>query len=47
MKSPCSLGTMPTSVTTSSASCASTCPRSWALLHEDPAGVGRFGLHFS
>ena len=29
MRSPCSLGRVPTSVTTSSASCASTCPRSW------------------
>ena len=29
MRSPCSLGRVPTSVPTSSASCASTCPRSW------------------
>ena len=29
MRSPCSLGRVPTSVTTFSASCASTCPRSW------------------
>ena len=29
MRSPCSLGRVPTAVTTSSASCASTCPRSW------------------
>ena len=29
MRSPCSLGRVPTSVTTSSASCASTCPRLW------------------
>ena len=33
MRSPCSLGRVPTSVTTSSASCASTCPRSWRSLH--------------
>ena len=39
MRSPCSLGTMPTSVTTSSASCASTCPRSWRTCTRSPTGA--------
>ena len=46
MRSPCSLGRVPTSVTTSSASCASTCPRSWRSCTRSPtcAIQTRFGV---
>ena len=39
MRSPFSLGRVPTSVTTSFASCASTCPRSWRTCTRSPTGA--------